>query len=620
MIKKRIIKPTDIKTPLNRQASGRKTIKQRFHPVKRKMVDDLEDFIEMPNKSREEETKKDVVKFAALGGLEEVGRNMSFLEYKNEIIIIDAGLQFPEENTPGIDYIIPNVTYLEERKEKIKALIITHAHYDHIGAIPYIMEKLGNPTIYTTALTKGIIMKRQEEFPNSPKLDFEIVKNHDRIKFSDCFEGEFFGIIHSIPDTVSILLKTPAGNFVFSTDLKFDYTENGEPLGLDEFKWVGKQNIQGLFLDSTNAESPGLSVSEKTVEKNIDELFKKSTGRIIIGTFASMLTRLAEIIKMAEKHNRRVFVSGLSMKTNLQIAQNLGIIKVGKGIILPLEEINKYRDDKVLILSTGAQGEPNASLMKIVTGENRFVQIKPGDTIIFSSSVIAGNERAVQSLKDSLARQGAKVYHSKIVDIHASGHATGEELKTVIDLVKPKFFIPIHGYYFMRTTNAEIAQSVGMPKQNTLLVDNGQIIEFSVPPGHLLKGDESGAKITDNIIPTFYVMVDGLGVGDVGEIVMRDRRLLAQEGMVVIITTLDRKSGRFLKNPDIISRGFIYLNENKELIEEVRIKIKSLVSRIPKHQAIEADYLKSLIRDQIGQFLYNKTKRRPMILPVVIEV
>ena len=610
MIRKRINKLSETRTPLNRREGGRGVIKQRFQPMKRKIVDDLEDFIEMPNKKEGGEIKKDVVKFATLGGLEEVGRNMSFFEYKNEIVIIDAGLQFPEEDTPGIDYIIPNVDYLEKRKEKIKALIITHAHYDHIGAIPYIIEKLGNPTIYTTSLTKGIIMKRQDDFPNSPKLDFEIVKNHDKIKFSDSFEGEFFGIIHSIPDTVSVLLKTPAGNFVFSTDLKFDYTENGQPLGLDEFKWASSQNIQGLFLDSTNAESTGLSVSEKTVEKNIDEIFKKSKGRIIVGMFASLLSRIEEIIKIAEKHDRKVFFSGLSIKTNVQIAQNLGHIKVKKGMIVPIEEINKYRDEKILILSTGAQGEPNASLMKIITGEHRFVQVKQGDTVIFSSSVIAGNERSVQSLKDNLARQGAKVYHSKIVDLHASGHATGEELKTVIELVKPKFFIPIHGYYFMRTTNAELAQSAGVPKQNTLLVDNGQIIEFS----------KSGAKITEDVIPTFYVMVDGLGVGDVGEIVMRDRRLLAQEGMVVIIATLDRKSGRFLKNPDIISRGFIYLNENKELIEELRNKIKGIVTRMPKHQAIESDYLKSLIRDQIGQFLYNKTKRRPMVLPVVIEV
>ena len=551
------------------------------------------------------------LKIIVLGGLEEVGRNMTLFQYDKEIIIVDMGLQFPEEDMPGIDYIIPNVNYLEDKADMIKGVIITHGHYDHIGAIPYIMERLGNPTIYTTALTKEIILKRQEDFPNSPKLDFEIIKNHDKVKFSENFEAEFFGIIHSIPDTVSLLIKTPMGNFVYATDVKFDYDEKNNPVGLEEFKWAGKNfNISALFLESTNSEVQGLSTSEKTVEKNIEDIFKKAKGRIIIGTFASMLTRIAKIVKIAAKYDRRVFFSGLSMKTNIQIAQNLGYMKVDKGTIMPIEEIHKYRDDKILILSTGAQGEPNASLMKIVTGEHRFVQIKNSDTVIFSSSVIAGNERSVQYLKDNLSRQGAKVYHSKIVDFHASGHATGEELKTVIELVKPRFFIPIHGHYFMRTTNAEIANSAGAAKENIFVVDNGQMIEFS----------KTGAKVTDEILPTFYVMVDGLGVGDVGEIVMRDRRLLAQEGMVVVIATLDRKSGRFLKNPDIISRGFIYLNENKELIEELRTKIKSLVTRMPRHQAIESDYLKSLIRDQIGQFLYNKTKRRPMVLPVVIEV
>lgn len=550
------------------------------------------------------------VRFGALGGLEEIGRNMSFFEYKNEIIVIDAGLEFPDAETPGVDYIIPNIEYFEGKKQNIKALIITHAHLDHIGALPYIIEKLGNPTIYTTKLTKEIIKRRQEDFPNLPKLDFEIIQNRDKIKISEHFEVEFFGIIHSIPDTVSLLLKTPAGNFVYATDVKFDYDENDKPIGLDEFKWAGQHDINALFLESTNAHVSGTSVPEKLVEKNIDEIFIKAKGRIIIGTFASMITRIAEIVKIAEKHGRKVFFSGLSMKTNVQIAQNLGFLKVGKGTVVPIEEINRYKDDKILILSTGAQGEPNASLMKIVSGEHRQVQIKPGDTIIFSSSVIPGNEKQVQILKDNLARQGAKIYHSLIVDLHASGHGTGEELQTILKLVKPKYLIPIHGQYFMRATHAELAYEAGLAKGHALMVDNGQIIEFT----------KDQAKITEETVPAFYVMVDGLGVGDVGEIVMRDRRLLAQEGMVVIISTLDRKTGRFLKNPDIISRGFIYLRENKELVEELRNKIKNIVHRIPRLQTIEPDYLKSLMRDQIGAFLYNKTKRRPMILPVIIEV
>lgn len=555
-------------------------------------------------------SSNDAVKFYALGGLEEVGRNMSVFEYKNDIILIDAGLQFPEEDTPGIDYIIPNIESLEPKKQNIKALIVTHAHYDHIGAIPYIMEKLGNPPIYTTALAKEIIKKRQDEFTNAPKIEFEIIKNRDVIKISENFELTFFGVVHSIPDTVSLLIKTPVGNFVYSTDVKFDYDDKENPIGLDEFAWAAKNNIHTLFLDSTNAESLGLSPSENLVTKNLEDIFKKTKGRLIIGTFASMLTRLAEIIKIAEKYDRKVFVSGLSMKTNLQIAQNLGYLKIKKGTILSLEEIHKYKDEKILVLSTGAQGEPNASLMKIVNGEHRQIQIKAGDTVIFSSSVIPGNERHVQTLKDNLTRQGAKVHHSSIVDLHASGHATGEELKKVIQLIKPKFYVPIHGQYFMRALNAEIAFEVGLPKENIFLVDNGQIMLFH----------QDRIIATNETVPAYYVMVDGLGVGDVGEIVMRDRKVLAQEGMVVVIATLDRKTGRFLKNPDIISRGFIYLKENKELVEDLRKKIKNLISRIPLRQEIEPDYIKTLMRDQIGQFLYNKTKRRPMILPVIIQV
>ncbi|MEK7193987.1 MAG: ribonuclease J [Patescibacteria group bacterium] len=556
------------------------------------------------------DTKDELVRFVALGGLEEVGRNMMFFEYKDEIIVIDMGLQFPEEDTPGIDYIIPNVNCLESKKQNIKAVILTHAHYDHIGAIPYLIEKLGNPPIYTTALTKEIIVKRQGEFVNAPKLNVEIVKNRDKVKLSRYFEAEFFGVSHTIPDTTGVILRTPVGNMVHFAEMKFDYDRSGKPQGLDEFERIGKMGIHTLFLDSTNAEEPGYSISERVVEKNLEDLIKKAEGRIIIGIFASLLTRMAEIIKIAEKYDRKIALSGLSMKTNVQIAQNLGYIKIKKGVIISLEEIHKYPDEKILVLSTGAQGEPNASLVRIANGENRHIAIKPGDAVIFSSSVIPGNERAVQTLKDNLARQGAKVHHSKLVDLHSSGHAPQEELKVIMKLVKPKFLLPIHGHYFMRALNAELAQEVGIDKKNIFLIDNGQVVEIY----------KDRVKMTEHTVPAYYVMVDGLGVGDVGEVVIRDRRVLAQEGMVVVIATLDRHSGRFLKNPDIISRGFIYLRENKELVEEVRKKIKGLISRIPRHQTVEPDYVKSLMRDQVGRFLYNKTKRRPMILPVIIEV
>ena len=553
----------------------------------------------------------ETVKFIALGGLEEIGRNMMLFEYGDEIIIIDAGLQFPEETTPGIDFIIPNVSYLEKNKKKIKALIITHGHYDHIGAIPYIIEKIGNPTIYATSITKEIIARRQEEFPNAPKLDFEIIKAGESRQLSKNFAIRFFGVTHNIPEGVGMVLETPIGKIVHPGEFKFDYDIDGNPRDLDIWENIGKQKIHTLLLDSTGAEEPGFSVSERIVERELEKLFKKAEGRIIVGTFASLLDRIAEIIKIADRLEKKVAISGSSMKTNIQIARNLGYMKVEKDAIVPLEEIGKYRDDKILILCTGAQGEPNAQMMKIANGEHRYIQIKKGDTVVLSSSVIPGNERSVQILKDDLSRQGALIYHYKMVDIHSSGHAPQEELKSVMKMVKPNFFIPIHGYYFMRWRNASLAQeALKLKPEETPIVDNGQVLLLS----------KNSAKISEETVPTYYVMVDGLGVGDVGEVVLRDRRVLAQEGMVVIIATIDRRTGQFLKNPDIISRGFIYLKENKEFVEELRKKIKQIIARIPRAQQIESDYLKSLMRDQVGEFLYRKTKRRPMVLPVIIEV
>ncbi|MEK7195603.1 MAG: ribonuclease J, partial [Patescibacteria group bacterium] len=327
------------------------------------------------------------LRFVPLGGLEEVGRNCMFFEYKNEIVIVDLGLQFPEEETPGIDYIIPNISYLEKKKANVQAVILTHAHYDHIGALPHLIGKLGNPPIYTTSLTKAIVEKRQDDYPNSPKLEIHVVKDGDKIKLSNFFEAEFFGVAHNIPETTGVVLKTPIGNIVHFADFKIDYNEKDEPQGLEEFERIGKMGIHSFMVDSTNAEEEGHSMSERIVEKNLEEIFRKAEGRIIIATFASLLTRIAEIIKIAEKIGRKVALSGYSMKTNVQIAQNLGFIKAKEGTIIPLEEISKTKDEKILVLSTGAQGESNASLMKIINGEHRHIRIKPGDTVIFSSSI-----------------------------------------------------------------------------------------------------------------------------------------------------------------------------------------------------------------------------------------
>ncbi len=550
------------------------------------------------------------LRFVPLGGLEEIGRNCMFYEYKNEIIVLDMGLQFPEDETPGVDYIIPNISYLEKKRANVQALILTHAHYDHIGAIPHVIQKLGNPPIYATSITKAIVEKRQEDYPNSPKLHINVVKNGDKVELSNYFSAEFFGVPHTVPETTGVILKTPVGNMAHFADFRIEYDENGIVHGLEEFERIGKLGIHTFTIDSTNAEKEGKTISEKIVEKNLEEIFLKAEGRIIVATFASLLTRIGEIIKIAERLQRKVALSGYSMKTNVQIAQNLGFIKAKPGTIISLEEIHKFRDDKLIILSTGAQGESNASLMKIITGEHRQIKIRPGDTVVLSSSVIPGNERSVQVVKDDLSRQGAVVYHSALVDIHASGHAPKDDLKLIMKLINPKFLVPVHGYYFMRAANAQSARETGIPKENVILMDNGQVAEIT--PNSFVVAEEA--------IPAFYVMVDGLGVGDVEEVVLRDRRTLAQEGMIVIIVTIDRDKGKLLKNPDIISRGFIYLKENQEILEDTRKRIRNLIERLPNYQPIEADYLKTLLRDQIGQFLYNKTKRRPMILPVVIEI
>src|SRR3989338_2346132 len=554
--------------------------------------------------------KKEVLRFVPLGGLEEIGRNCSFFEYKNEIIVLDVGIQFPEEETPGVDYIIPNVAYLESKKQNIKGIIFTHGHYDHVHALPYLIEKLGNPTIYAAALTKAIIERRFQEFPNLPKLKFQVVKNGDIFRISNNFEAEFFDIDHTIPDAIGAVLTTPVGKMVHFGDFRLETNREGKPENLEIFEKLGKMNIHSIFMDSTNAIREGFSISERIVEENLEQLFVNAQGRIIVGTFASLLTRIAEIIKIADKLGRKVAFNGRSMKENVQIAQNLGYIKAKKGQIIDVEDLSKYKDDKVMILTTGAQGEPTAGLMKIVTGEHRILRLKPTDTVIFSSSIVPGNERSVQILQDNIARQVDEIYNSKLLDIHASGHANAEDLKLVMKLVKPKFVVPVHAYYFFRKAVVKLAKTVGIPRERVMMMDNGQIAEIT----------KDDFNITDQSMDASYVMVDGLGVGDVGEIVLRDRRVLAKEGMVVIIITLDRHNGRILKNPDIISRGFIYLKENQTLLEDIRKRIRGIMGRTPGHRDVDADYLKTLLRDQIGQLLYNKTKRRPMVLPVIIEV
>ncbi|OGF62539.1 hypothetical protein A2926_02230 [Candidatus Giovannonibacteria bacterium RIFCSPLOWO2_01_FULL_44_40] len=556
--------------------------------------------------------KRDTLYYVPLGGLEEIGRNCSFFEYNDEIVIIDMGIQFPEEETPGVDWIIPNTSYLEKKKKNIRALLITHGHYDHFGAVPYVLERLGNPPIYGTRLIREILQKRLNEMPNVPKMRFVEIKNRDKVKLSEHFIAEFFGVSHTVPDTTGVALHTPAGIMVHFADFRLDYDQEDTVQNLQEFERLSGLGIHTLFLDSTNADFEGHSVSEKLVEANLEKTFSEAKGRIILSTFASMITRMAEIVKIAEKLDRKVIINGRSMKDNLEIAKSLGYIKYKPGTLISVEEINKYKDDKILILSTGAQGQENAGLMRIANREHKHIHVKQGDTMIFSSSVIPGNERGVQTLKDNFTRQGAIVITNNDLDIHSSGHAPGDDLAMVAKICKPKFIIPIHGFYFKRAANIQNMKQIGIGKERIILMDNGQVAEL---------GKNNNVIVTDKTVDAFYVMVDGLGIGDVQEIVLRDRRMLSQDGIFVIIAVVDAQTGQVKGSPDIISRGFIYLKESHELLSHTRHLVKRVVEESTHNMhPINYTHVRDNVRERLGSFLFQKTKRRPMVLPVIIEV
>ena len=552
------------------------------------------------------------IRIIPIGGVEEIGRNMTIVEYKNDIIVIDAGLQFPEEETPGIDYIIPNTTYLEKNKSRIKALIISHGHLDHVGAIPYIIERIGSPVIYTTRLTKALILKRQEEFPHAPKLDIREITSADKIKINENLSIKFFDITHTIPDAIGIAIETPMGNIIYPGDAKIDRDSKNNPIKIEQYLKLGKENNLALLLESTNSEKEGFSVTEETVRKTLENIFRKVDGRIIVGTFSSQIERIIEIVKIAEKLERKVFIDGFSMKANIEIAKNLGLLKFKKENVLNVERINDFPPGKIIAICTGAQGEESAALMRIANKKHKYIKLQNGDSIFLSSSIIPGNERSIQNLKDNLSRQGARIIHYAVADIHASGHAYSEELKMMIEMIKPKFFIPVHGYYFMLRTNADLARSVGIPKENIVVpFNNGVIIEV----------DNEKITMLKESVPANYMMVDGLGVGDVKEVVMRDRQMLSQDGIFVIITVVDSQTGKVRNSPDIISRGFIYLRESQDLLRQTRHLIRKTVEDATgKMHPINFTYVKEMLKERIGKFLFQKTKRRPMVLPVIIEV
>ncbi len=560
---------------------------------------------------------RDKLKVIVLGGLEEVGRNMTLFEYNGEIIILDMGLQFPEEDMHGIDYIIPNTNYLQGREDWIKGVIITHGHYDHIGAVHHLMGTIGNPPMFMGKMTAGLVRKRASEFTQCPKLNIAQIDENSSLQLGKAFRVEFFRVNHSIPDCFAVIIHTPVGTIIHSGDFKIDYSPvNDKPADLNRIAQLGGKGILMLMSDSTDSIDPGYQISESSIGEEIDRLFENIKGRIIIGTFASQLSRIQKILDLAHKYGRRVYLQGRSMNDNVEIAHQIGYLKFNPRILVQSDnELRRLSDDKIMILGTGAQGESNAFLMRVVNGEHRSVSLKEGDTVIFSSSVIPGNERTIQSLKDMVVRQGARVIHYEMMDVHAGGHAKQEDLKLMMRLIKPKFFMPIEGNHFMLKVHAELAEQVGIPKENIFVADNGQVVEFAKNS----RGEIAG-RLTDERVPTEYVMVDGLGVGDVSNIVLRDRRVMAEDGMIVIIATIDSRTGEPIGNPDIISRGFVYMKENKELIEKTRMKVKKIVKDTDPRTPAMDDYIKNKVRNDIGQFLFQQTKRRPMVLPVVIKV
>src|SRR3989339_1471619 len=550
-----------------------------------------------------------------LGGLEEVGRNMALIEYNKEIIIIDMGLMFPEEDMPGIDYIIPNTKYLEDKSDWIKGVIITHGHMDHIGGIPHIAGPIGNPPMFMGKLTAGLVQKRCEEFNRCPKLNISEINENSKIQLGKSFRVEFLRVNHSIPDSFGVIIHTPIGTIIHTGDFKIDYSPvNDKPADLNRIAQIGGQGVLLLMSDSTDATHPGYQISESSIGDEMGKIFEKLEGRIIIGTFASQLSRVQKLFDLAEKFGRRISLQGRSMNDNVEIAHQIGYLKFNPRILVRDADLKRLPDNKIIVLGTGAQGESNAFLVRVVSGEHRSLSLKSGDTVIFSSSVIPGNERSIQGLKDMVVRQGARVVHYEMMDVHAGGHAKQEDLKLMMRLLKPRYFMPIEGNHFMLRAHADLAEQVGIPKDNIFVADNGQVVEF------IQQGGEVSGKLTKEKVPTDYVMVDGLGVGDVFNIVLRDRRVMAEDGMVVAIATIDSKTGDPIGNPDIISRGFVYMKENRDLIEKTRMKIKKIVKDHDTRTPADDDYIKNKIRNEIGQFLFSQTKRRPMVLPVVIKV
>ena len=552
------------------------------------------------------------IRIIPLGGVEEVGKNMIVIENSEDIFIFDVGFQFTEEATPGIDYILPNTKYLEENKSKIKAVIITHGHLDHIGGIPYIMEKIGNPPLYTRQFTALMIKKRQEEFPHESILNIKVVEPGQRMKIGNTMI-QFFPVTQSIPDSMGAVVETPNGNIVISGDLRLEHL-NGVPSETEVANWRGLNKQKNLLFigDSTNAENPGFSISDSTIFKTLEDIIKNTKSRLIIATFASQVERIIKLVEICEKYNRKVVAEGRSIKSNIEIAKLAGLLKPDDKTFIPIEDAKNYPPDKIVVLATGGQGEEFAALTRMGRKDHKHIALNERDTIVFSSSVIPGNEMSVQRLKDSLYRHGLKIIHYKVSDVHASGHANAGELKWINEQVNAKYFMPGYGFHSMLRAHADIAVSAGTKKENVIIPDNGMIIDIQ-------KGEK--IHIQPGKVPFNPIAVDGFSIGDIQDVVLRDRKMLAEDGIFVIIAMVDSRTRKVKKSPDIISRGFVYLRESQDLLRQARyIAKKTIEDNVGNKKQIDFDLIKDKVSENISKFLAQQTAKNPIVLPVILSI
>ncbi|ARC84628.1 hypothetical protein U732_3026 [Clostridium argentinense CDC 2741] len=548
--------------------------------------------------------EREKIKIIPLGGLNEIGKNLTVIEYKNDIVVIDCGLKFPDDDMLGIDVVIPDVNYLIKNRERVKGIFLTHGHEDHIGALPYVLKQINVP-VYGTKLTLGIVQTKLKEHGLLSSVELKYVKPKDIVKLENV-SVEFIRTSHSIADSVAIAIHTPLGVVLHTGDFKIDFTPiDGCVADLTRFAELGKRGVTAMLADSTNVERPGYTMSESTVGESFEKIFFTAKGRIIVATFASNIHRIQQIIEAASRHGRKVAVSGRSMENIMAVAIELGYIKLEKDILINIDAISKYNDDQIVIITTGSQGEPMSALSRMASSDHKKVNISEGDTVIISATPIPGNEKLISKVINQLFKKGAQV----IYEVHVSGHACQEELKLMQILVKPKFFIPVHGEYRHLKQHGELAMKLGLPEKNVYIGENGDVIELT----------RDSIKKSASVV-SGQVFVDGLGVGDVGNIVLRDRKHLSQDGILTVVVTIEKESGTVIAGPDIISRGFVYVRESEDLMEEARILVRDALKQCEENKITEWPTIKANIREVLRVYLYEKTKRRPMILPIIMEV